>query len=230
MAPVAQASFGPAAPTCSAAGSPRVTPNGSATQPGCLARCAPPGPRSDASRLRARRQPLSDEQGRGHGGTYQNLRLAPPKSLRRLQSSRDRALGALARRVLAEPGRQKALPVSTARPRSVCGAVSAGCTWGNFALLYRAPGRRQPGRSSGPPRPLCTAPGAFRPWEPAPPAHPDTAVPRAASGTRRQSRTRELQGPVQRLSPAILGFSAAPAWTPRRCGFHLLYLAALRNG
>lgn len=51
--------FGPAAPTCRAAGNQRVTPSGNAAQPGRLARCAPPGPRSDASRLPARRPALS---------------------------------------------------------------------------------------------------------------------------------------------------------------------------
>lgn len=147
FSPGAGTDFGPAAPTCSAAPSPRVTPSGSAAPPRRLARCAPPGPHSAASRLRARRPPLSDEQGRGQSGTYPDLRLQLPKTT--IQPRRcPRATG------VEGPSRARdaggAAADSTARPRSVCGAVSAGCTWGNFGLSYRLPRRGHQGLSPGP--------------------------------------------------------------------------------
>lgn len=145
-------------------------------------------------------------------------------SRRRPQSSPDDALGPLARRDGDDKAREAggAAADSTARPRSVCPAVSAGCTWGNFALPCCRPGGGHRGR------PLCTAPGAFRPWEPAPLRHPDTAVPRAASETRSQSRVPGLQGPVQTLPrhPGLCGGSGldptgmrvSPSSLPRRTG------------
>lgn len=201
MAPGARTYFGPAAPNCSAAQGQRVTPSGSSVPPGRLARCAPPGPHSNASQLRARR-PLSQT---NRGGE----KVAPTRicdsSCRRPQSSPDDALGPLARRDGADRAREAggAAADSTARPRSVCPAGSAGCTWGNFGLPCCLPGGGHRGR------PLCTAPGAFRPWEPAPLTHPDTAVPRTASETRHQSRVPGLQGPVQTLPrhPGLCGGS-----------------------
>lgn len=145
-------------------------------------------------------------------------------SRRRPQSSPDDALGPLARRDGADRAKEAggAAADSTARPRSVCPTGSAGCTWGNFGLPCCLPGGGHRGR------PLCTAPGAFRPWEPAPLTHPDTAVPRAASETRRQSRVPGLQGPVQTLPrhPRFCGGSdldptgmrVSPSSLPRRTG------------
>ena len=114
--PGVRAEFGPAAPTCRAARSQRVTPSGNAAPPGRLARCAPPGPRSDASRLRARRLPRSAEQGRGQGSTYRNPRLQPPRSFRS-QASPDGTLEPPALRVRAEPRMGGADADLTARPR-----------------------------------------------------------------------------------------------------------------
>lgn len=90
---------------------------------------------------------LSDEQGRGQSGTYPDLRLQLPKTT--IQPRRcPRATG------VEGPSRARdaggAAADSTARPRSVCGAVSAGCTWGNFGLSYRLPRRGHQGLSPGP--------------------------------------------------------------------------------
>lgn len=143
--------FGPAAPTRGAAQGQRVTFSGGAAPPGRLARCAPDGPRSNAWRLGARPAPRPDEKGRGQGDTHPNLRLEPPKTT--VQSGRHSgATGAEGQGRAGEAGGAAADP--TARPRSVRGAVSAGCTWGNFGPPRRLPGGQRRVRSPGP-RGLC---------------------------------------------------------------------------
>lgn len=167
--PGAETDFGPAAPTCSTALNPRVTPSGNEAQPGLLARCAPPGPRSDASQLRVRCPHLSAERGRRQSCTYQDLRLERRCSQRRQHPSPDGALGPPARRVGAEPGRREA-------PRRLNSAsqvsVRRRLCWLQLGKLWfacRLPGGGRGVRSSSP-GPPCAPPGILGPWEPASPA------------------------------------------------------------
>lgn len=106
-----------------------------------------------------------------------------------------------------------AAAASTARPRSGCCAGRAGCAWGNFGSQCWLPGESSEGAAPGSAATVHRAQGA-QAWEPAPPAHPDTAGPRAApvEGPR-------ASGALHGLSPAIPGFAAARAWTLRDAGF-----------
>lgn len=166
--PGAETDFGPAAPTCSTAPNPRVTPSGNEAQPGLLARCAPPGPRS-ASQLPVRCPHLSAERGRGQSCTYQDLRLERRCSQRSQHPSSDGALGPPARRVGAEPGRREAprrldSASQVSVRRRLCG-LQLGKLW--FAC--RLPGGGRGVRSPGP-GPPCAPPGILGPWETASPA------------------------------------------------------------
>lgn len=151
--PEAGADLGPAAPTCSAAPSPRIT-----RAPGEVRASRPP----------LRRPPLSDEQGRGQSGTYPDLRLQRPKTSIQPRR-RPRATDVGGPRRAGDAG--GAAADSTARPRSACGAVPAGCTWGNFGLSCRLRGRRHPGLSAGPRglrAPRLVSPGPGSPHAPRP--------------------------------------------------------------
>lgn len=184
--------------------------------PGRLARCAPPGPHSNASRLRAAACLFQTNRG--------GDRVAPTSicdlSRRRPQSYRVGALGSPARRVLAEPGRRKAAPprldsasqVSVRRP--LC-RLRLGKLW--FAVW--AAGRRARRARPGAPRPLCTASSASRPWEPHQPRAPRPApiqCPRVSGACpETQPCHRGLCGGSS-LDPA--GMRVLPASLPRRAG------------
>lgn len=159
-------------------------------------------------------------------------RVAPTRicdsSCRRPQSSQDGALGPLAWRVRAEPGTREDPPPTRQRVPGQCAARSLQAALGE-TLVCRI-GCREEGTKGSARGPAASAPGLFRPWEPALAAYLDTAVPRAARETWCQPRDPGLQGPIQRLWPAIPGFAAAQAWTPPGCGFRLLRLAAPGGG
>lgn len=194
-------------PTCRAPGAGASLP---AEAPGRLEERAS-RPRSHAPQLRAR---LS-QTNRG-GDRVAPTRICDPSRRRAPKTSiqpgrRPSAAGAEGSSGAPEAG--GAAAASTARPRSGCCAGRAGCAWGNFGSQCWLPGESSEGAARGSAATVHRAQGA-QAWEPAPPAHPDTAGPRAApvEGPR-------ASGALHGLSPAIPGFAAARAWTLRDAGF-----------
>lgn len=186
---------------------------------GRLARCAPPGPHSDAPRPRAAACLCQTNRG--------GDRVAPTGicdlSRRRPRSCRVGALGSPARRVLAEPGRREkaaaprldsASQVSVLRPlRRLRLGKLCFAGWG-------LPGGEPGGHGRGP-RGLCAPrPTASRPWGPRRPRTPRPApIERPRPGLRGLSRGSAL--PSRALRRLQLGprrdagfacFPASPRW------------------
>ena len=129
---------GAAAHTCSTAANRRVTPNGNAVQPGRLARCAPPGPRYDASPRGVRRPHLSAGWGRGHGGTYRDLRLEPPKTT----SHTGRRPGATGTESPSGTGEAGGAPPTRQRVPGQCEALAVRAALRETLVCVLAAGRR----------------------------------------------------------------------------------------
>lgn len=79
----------------------------------------------------------------------------------------------------------------------------------------------------GTPRPPCVPVGKLRPWEPAAPAQPDTAMPSARTETRHQRRAARVQGPGQTpLEPVLAPLSIPACFRLRLCSGSVLNLAS----
>lgn len=143
----------------------------------------------------------------GTGRHLRDLRFEPPRS-RRPQLTSDGALGPPHRGSGSARGRLQAPPPTRQRVPGQCEAPCLPAALGKLRLAVAAAGRRTSRAQRGtqrPARPQCSLPGARRPLKPAPPAHPDNAVPRAGCETQGQPWVVGLQGPPERLCPATPG-------------------------
>lgn len=184
FAPRGRNRLGPAAPTCSTAQNPRVTPSGNEAQPGLLARCAPPAPAptlrssGSAARISLRRAagdraaPTGSADSSGGAASGDNIPARTAPWVHRREGSERNGKAEAPRRL------DSASQVSV---RRLCGL--------HLGKLRRCrlPGGGRGARSPGP-GPPCAPPGILWALEPVTP-RPDTAEPwRSTSTEGRRSR------------------------------------------
>lgn len=151
-----------AAHTCSTAANRRVTPNGNAVQPGRLARCAPPGPRYDASPLGLRRPHLSAEWGLGIRRHLPGSATLAAEESPKTTSQPGRRPGATGTERPSETGEAGGTPPTRQRVPGQCEALAVRALLRETLVCVLAAGRRsQPGPSGlRAPRPVSSGPGS----------------------------------------------------------------------